>query len=235
MNQSIALPYFVHPRNKATVGFGSAIFAAILYMMSNHFPLFEPQLLPMTAVDHLIPFWPSMVWVYLSEYFLILSAFFMDDDLKMANRFVCAFIALQLISSALFFAYPTSFPRLLFPMPMDADPGSAFILNFIRQADTPGNCAPSLHVSSCYLASFVFLEIKGKKRWLFLPYFFWATAVAFATMATKQHYLIDVILGLLLGYAVYWYFIHKVEYYTLIPRNLSPVRFKEKVFRCNSL
>lgn len=232
---SFSLPYFLYPWNKATVGFGSAIFAAVFYMLTNHFPLFESSLLPFTTIDRITPFIPSTVWIYLSEYFLILSAFFVDSDLRKANRFVYGFLFLQFISNAIFLAFPTHYPRQWFPIPIGTDPASEFILNIIRNADTASNCAPSLHVSCCYFASFVFLEVKGPKRFLFPVYFLWATLVGISTLTTKQHYLVDVVLGFIFGILAYWFFVQKVNYYLPIPKDLGTVRVRGKTLRFPSV
>jgi membrane-associated phospholipid phosphatase len=58
-----------------------------------------------------------------------------------------------------------------------------------------------LHVSSCYLSSFVFLDEQRKK----FPFFFaWATLVGVSTLTTKQHYIIDVVAGFALAVVSYW-------------------------------
>ena len=108
------------------------------------------------------------------------------------------------------------FPRDLFPLPSGADAGvhaidawTRFHIEGLRKIDTPLNCAPSLHVSSCFLASYLFLNEQRKK----FPFFFtWAILIAFSTLTTKQHYVFDIISGIGLSAVSYLIFYRWVRY-----------------------
>jgi len=204
-----SLPIFLTKQNKY---FYSALWVLIggsLYMLSNHFPIFPPRLLPMTDLDRAIPFIPQSIWIYSSEMFLFFSVYIISKDLVNANKYLYSFLALQLVSVAIFFLWPTTYPREQFPTPLDLDRWSAALFNNLRDVDTPGNCLPSLHVSSVYLSSFVYLDEQKKK----FPFFFiWATLIAITTLTMKQHYVADVVSGF--GIAVVMYFIfHRVVKY----------------------
>lgn len=204
-----ALPLFLTRKNKYFV---SAIWVALgasLYLGTNHFPMFTPQMLPMTAWDKSIAFVPWTVWIYSSEIFLYFAVYGFSRDLVNANKYLYSFLALQASSCLIFLLWPTTYPRELFPLPTDLHPWTAHIFNNLRNVDTPGNCLPSLHVSSCYLSSFVYLD---EQRGKFPIFFGWATAIAVSTLTTKQHYIIDVVAGLAMAIVMYIIFHRLVPY-----------------------
>ena len=209
------LPLFLTRENKyfsAILIFG---FAVAAYLLSNHFPLFPPQLLPMTWLDRTIPLIPNTVWIYTSEGFLFLTVYALCKDMANANKYLYSFLSLQIVSVIIFWIWPTTYPRDLYPIPADVNALTYYMFHNLRDVDTPGNCCPSLHVSSVYLSSFMYLDEQREK----FPFFFlWATAVAVSTLTTKQHYLIDVVTGLLMAVIFYWIFHRYVSYRARAPK-----------------
>jgi membrane-associated phospholipid phosphatase len=165
----------------------------------------------MSSWDKAIPFLPHTVWIYTSEMFLFFSVYILSKDIVNANKYLYSFLALQIVSVAIFMAWPTTYPRELYPLPLDLDPWTTHIFNNLRGIDSPANCLPSLHVSSVYLSSFVYLDEQKKK----FPFFFgWATAIALSTLTTKQHYIIDVVAGFGIALLMYLIFHRYVKYQT---------------------
>jgi membrane-associated phospholipid phosphatase len=207
--RSFSLPIFLTQQNKYMFSILWVIIGFGLYEMSNHYPIFNPQLLTMTAWDKAIPFWPHTVWVYSSEMFLFFSVYILSKDLINANKYLYSFLALQIVSVAIFLIWPTTYPRELYPLPTDLDPWTNHIFSNLRGVDSPSNCLPSLHVSSVYISAFVYLDEQKKK----FPFFFlWATAIALSTLTTKQHYIIDVVGGFLIALTMYLIFHRCVKY-----------------------
>lgn len=205
-----SIPLIITKENKYSMGLVLAVVATTMYMTTNHIHFFTPQLLPMGAIDRAVPFLPHTVWIYTSEYYLFLTVYLLCKDVQNLNRYAYAFLALQSVSVLIFVFWPTTYPRDLFPLPEDLDPLTYWLFTSLRQTDNPASCAPSLHVSSVYLSSYMFLnEQRGK-----FPFFFlWATAVALTTLTTKQHYLIDVITGFLMSVIIYWIFGNLFSYH----------------------
>jgi membrane-associated phospholipid phosphatase len=207
--KSFTLPIFLTKQNKY---FYSALWVLIggtLYLTSNHNPIFPPQLLPMSAFEKSIPFIPWTYWIYSSEMFLFFSVYIVCKDLVNANKYLYSFLAVQITSVCIFMLWPTTYPRDLFPMPTDIDHLTAICFGNLRSVDNPNNCFPSLHVSSVFLSSFVYLDEQREK----FPFFFgWAVLIAISTLTTKQHYIADVVSGLGLAIVMYYIFHRVVKY-----------------------
>lgn len=203
------LPLIVTRRNKITAGALLWLFASAVYLTSNHFPIFEPQFLLMTPIDLAVPFIPNTLWIYISEYVFFVIIYLLCRDEENLNRYVYSFFALQTTSVLIFWLWPTTFPREAFPLPDDLNAATYFVFSNLRELDSPNNCFPSLHVSSVFLTSFIFLNEQKKK----FPFFFcWAAAIAFSTLTTKQHYFVDVLGGLAMAIIFYALFHRMVAY-----------------------
>ena len=73
--------------------------------------------------------------------------------------------------------------------------------------DSNGNACPSLHVAASVMSClwlYVMLRKVGAPAWLNAANLLWCAGIVFSTMATKQHLLLDVLAGALLGVAVGW-------------------------------
>ena len=206
---SWTLPLFMTEENKYPIGFILFVVAIGLYLPANHFHFLQPKLLPMLWIDSAIPFLPNTVWIYISEYFFFIIVYLTCKDLMNLNKYFYSFLTLQSVSVIIFWIWPTTYPRNLYPLPTDLNPFTYTVFNSLRMTDTPANCCPSLHVSSVYLSIFIFLNDQKEK----FPFFcIWGTAIAISTLTTKQHYLIDVFSGFLMALLTHWVFHKFVSY-----------------------
>ena len=210
------LPTVVSRETKYTVGAMMFGLATLLYLASNRYHFIEPRMLPMSWVDFAVPFVPKSVWIYASESMLFTVVYITCKNISNLNKYIYSFLTLQAVSVLIFWFWPTTYPRDQFPLPVDLDALTFYLFDSLRHADTPANCCPSLHVSSCYLSSFIFLD---EQRGKFLFFFLWATAVAVSTLTTKQHYLIDVVTGFLMAVVMYWIFHRQVNYRDTLQAN----------------
>jgi membrane-associated phospholipid phosphatase len=208
-----ALPIFMTRQNKWPVGVAVFIVAVALYLASNHIHIFPPQLLPMSWIDQAVPFLPNTVWIYISEYLFFVYVYASAKDMVNFNKYIYSFSFMQIVSVIIFWIWPTTYPRDAFPLPDDLNALTHWTFSNLRATDTPANCCPSLHVSSVYLSSFIFLDDQRKK----FPFIFlWGTAIAASTLTTKQHYLVDVIAGFLMAVLCYWFFHKMVPYRSIV-------------------
>jgi len=209
-DRSWALPLFLTDENKARWSVGAAILAAVLYLTSNHLHLSPPQYLPFTWIDESAPFIPLSVWIYISEYVYFIFVYFAIRDNVTLNKYLYSITTLQVVSVAIFWLWPTTYPRMNFPVGPEVDWMTRLTFEILRTADTPANCCPSLHVSSVYLSSLVLLDDEEPGK--FRAFFVWGTLIAMSTLTTKQHYFVDVVAGLLMAVTCYW-LIHRMARY----------------------
>lgn len=203
------LPQLIHDRKSKWFFFflGGAA-TLILYQWTNRFYWTEPQPLKFDAVDRMMPFWPWTVWVYFTEYIFFIVAYFGLRSQELVTRYFYAYMAILLVSIGIFIVFPVTFPRADYPV--EGVTFSEQALLFLRTyMDSPSNCLPSLHVSSCYISALCFWPENRKKAWWFIG---WSTLVAISTMTSKQHYFIDVWTAMILTAIFFWVFFYRVEF-----------------------
>jgi membrane-associated phospholipid phosphatase len=204
----ITLPNLVKDRLTKWVFFivGAAC-TLVLYQITNRNHLYPPQYLEFGWLDHRMPFWPWTIWIYFTEYVIFFSAYFGLRKKEHITRYWYSYMAILLFSIVVFIFYPVTFPRNLYPT--EGITVSEKALDFLRTyMDSPANCLPSLHVSSCFISAFCFWQESKKKSALF---FLWSVLVSISTMTTKQHYFIDVWTSFFLCVASYYVFFYRVK------------------------
>jgi len=114
--------------------------------------------------------------------------------------------ALCLTGLALFYVWPSQIPTI--PKDPTDFPGFAIL----RGVDASGNACPSMHVAVAIFTAIWVDHIFRAVRtpvWLRIVNAAWFLAIAYSTLATRQHVVFDVIAGALLGVAfaipsLYW-------------------------------
>jgi membrane-associated phospholipid phosphatase len=174
--------------------FISLFFCAYLYLLKN--PAFPVVTVPLTVVDAWIGFAPIALIPYLSLWiYCALPVQLMPARRRLLNFgfWVAAMCAFAL---AIFYWLPNAVP----PANIDWEqyPGVAFL----KGVDAAGNACPSLHVATAVYASFwlYWLMREMGMGWRAQTIqVLWAVAIVYSTMATKQHVLLDVLAGTVLG------------------------------------
>lgn len=210
------MQYFCTQKNKNLIFFIVVIYSVVGYFLTNHYPYFEPKVLPFLVIDEMVPLLPWWMWIYITMYPMMYVAFLMldksEEDTKLLNQSLFGFTLLQTIAFIVFFFFPTTYPREQFVFNLDQmDLGTRTLFQFIHSNDKPTNCLPSLHVANCFIVSFFLYE---KYRQRFYYFIGWTFLVCFSTMATKQHYFYDVVVGFicaLLCYLIAFKWIHFYE------------------------
>jgi hypothetical protein len=217
-----SLPHVAGLERKGLTGILFFFLMWAMYASSNHQKFFEAHQLPMLWIDTVVPFIPETFWIYISEFVLFAVVFSKIQDVISLNRYLWSFFFLQATSVLIFWVWPTTFPRGDFPLTEEVDFVTRGAFSIFRSLDDPSNCAPSLHVSSCYLSALYFW---GRNTKWFLGISAWATAVAISTLTTKQHYVVDIFAAIPLTLTIYWVFYHRVEYRS---RVAAPIRSDSK-------
>ncbi|MFN7147272.1 MAG: phosphatase PAP2 family protein, partial [Myxococcota bacterium] len=163
--------------------------------------LSEPaRLLPLTDLDRAIPFLPWTVWIYGSGSKAALLAWLLVPDGRAGRRLFLTLALCSVVTCTFFVLWPTTYPRELYPLPA-GDTATLVELADLRAADSPTNCFPSLHVALAWGLALCWSGFLRRGR--FLP-LVWAAAVSVGTLTTKQHYVVDVPAGALIGVGAWW-------------------------------
>jgi membrane-associated phospholipid phosphatase len=175
-------------------------FTAYFHML--RYPVHPVMTMPLTALDRWIPFQPSLLGVYVSLWFYVGVAPGLMLELRPMLLHGLRAAALCGVGLACFYFWPTSVPAAA---PVDLQQHPAFAL--LHGVDAAGNACPSLHVATAVFSAFWIdlalrqIHAPGSLRWFNAA---WVLAIAYSTLAIKQHVVLDVLAGALLGLAFSW-------------------------------
>jgi membrane-associated phospholipid phosphatase len=174
----------------ATLGF------CVPYFMIGNYPVFPVRELPVSAVDRLVAFRPEgWVWVYQSIYVPINLIPWLTERREDLRRYAVAFALACCVSFIVFVLVPVRGPR---PPVVEAS-GMYWLL---QRYDGPLNSMPSLHAALLVLTLCHGRRILGGElpRGAGALAVVWAGLILYSTLATKQHYALDIVAGGLLGW-----------------------------------
>lgn len=145
------------------------------------------------AMDDAIPFVP----IFIIPYFIFniiywLSFLYAAVKDKEFNGLVTAHLLIYTISLLVYALYQTTTVR---PVVTGEDIFSQLV-RYTYASDQPFNLLPSLHTSSAVILAMYYIKIKNKYHVLMTIY---CVVVVFSTVLVKQHHVVDVLSGLLLG------------------------------------
>jgi membrane-associated phospholipid phosphatase len=156
---------------------------------------------PELALDRVVPVRAAWSVIYGSLFLAALLPVFVVHRQELIRRTILAFLMVWLFSYACFLAYPTIGPR---PAVVAGDDFFAWALRVIYSSDVRYNCLPSLHVAQCFLAALACYRVH---RGVGAVALVWAFLVGISTLYTKQHYVLDVIAGIILACVAYVMFL----------------------------
>ncbi len=167
------------------------------YLFLSRHALFPIHPLPMMWLDKWAGFQPHpWAWVYESIFLLTSVIPWLMVSREELRRYVTGFALLSGVCFVVFALFPVASPR---PANLEAN---AFLI-FITRVDGPLNAFPSLHagclVYTLALASRLFG--RGRSSIVAALLLVWAGLILFSTLATKQHYALDLLAGGLIGWA----------------------------------
>lgn len=180
---------------------GTSAFTWVFFIAYFHllrYPVNPVTLMPLTALDHLLPFQPHMLGIYLSLWFYVGIAPGLQLSFIELLVYGLWIGLLCLTGLGIFYFWPTEIPL---PMPHMA--GFAGF-DLLRGVDAAGNACPSMHVAVAVFSAIwidVLLRLSHVPAWPRLLNAAWFLAIAYSTLAIKQHVVLDVLAGVLLGFA----------------------------------
>jgi membrane-associated phospholipid phosphatase len=149
---------------------------------------------PMLAIDRWVPFSPEWISVYQSIYLMLPVAFLAGtrEDLR---RFALGLVGFTLVIFTCFILVPVCGPRL-------ASCPTTGMYGFLVRNDLPFNTFPSGHMASAAYFCCVAIQLTSGRlcRICSVVFPIWVLLIAYSTMATKQHYFVDIPAGVLLGW-----------------------------------
>ncbi|HKP85717.1 MAG TPA: phosphatase PAP2 family protein [Blastocatellia bacterium] len=170
---------------------GYVIFCA-LYMLTGRIHLASPSPLPLLFIDRLIPFIGWTVWIYHTQFFILLFAVGALETSAGISRTLYSMGLASALSFCVFFFYPTELPRPT----VETGGLTAQAFQLLYAIDPATNCFPSLHVALAWLAALGVAEERARAGTFAVV---WAALISLSTMTTKQHYFIDVMAGVLVA------------------------------------
>ena len=172
---------------------------------------------PAIALDRAMPLAAAWALVYGALYlFLILLPVFVVRQEEHIRRTVLAYLSIWITAYVCFLLYPTMASR---PSIVTGHGFAAWGLRFLYGADPPFNCFPSLHVAHSFVSALTSYRVN---RGLGIASIVGASLVGVSTLYTKQHYIADVVAGIVLACIAYLVFLRNVNV-PMIDRRLAPL------------
>lgn len=155
-----------------------------------------------TKWDQRINFDPRWVWIYSGLYYpmILLAALSVPTWHEYAYTVGC-FLSLLAVQVTFFVLWPVAIPAHWRDVPRYAHPRSMRMLDMVWSYDKLRNSLPSMHVS---VAMMVDLTIGHNWPGMGLVCAAFPLLIAISALKTKQHYVVDVVPGALLGAATFF-------------------------------
>ena len=195
---------------KAALSVGLTLVFCVPYFTLQRFPLLPARTLPLSAIDRTIDFDPRWIWAYQSVYLLLAIVPWMATTRRELRQYARGFLVLSAVGFAFFLLLPIRGPR------PDTD-AAGFMFRVLRSYDQPVNCFPSLHVGlAVYTVLFGARLARDRmtvstRRAVVSLAWLWTTLIAYAALATKQHYALDLPAGALVACVCHGWNCHNLQ------------------------
>jgi hypothetical protein len=200
-HRKLVLRLTAHLRFKLVAGGVMTIAFFTAYFLLQRFPVFAVTEIPVTSVDRIIGVHPNAVFLYLSLWLYIPIYPWLTDDRRELVLYCRTLGGLCLLGIVTFFFSPTSVP------PLRSSEAYQPALHFLDTIDGLMNACPSLHATFAVFSGLCnqrLLRRLGDRGLLGGANWIWCGGILYATLATKQHVLIDMICGGMLGILGCW-------------------------------
>jgi membrane-associated phospholipid phosphatase len=154
----------------------------------------------LTVVDERIPRRAGWVWIYTALYYpmVVIGAVISSHDLRQFAYTVGIYIVLLVVLTAAYFAKPVRTPEHWRAFQHTASVHHR-LLAWVQRIDGANNCFPSGHAAISVLTGYLLVGPLG-----LVPGVAYALLVCLSCLFCKQHYLIDVLGGAVLGAGCAW-------------------------------
>ncbi len=177
------------------IGLYLAFFAVVyLYVLFNRKLTAKHEIC--LALDRKIPLIPAFCIPYLSYLPLLYGGVLLGMVILPFIQFQQMIASLVITMGVAYFLYVVMPTRIVRP-PVPENSRFSGIIKAIYEWDRPTNLFPSLHVANTVVIALFLLPLAP------ILFSLWAVSIVLSTLFTKQHYLPDVLGGLILSLSVY--------------------------------
>ena len=159
-------------------------------------PAYPITQMPLTPLDHWIPFQPSMLIPYLSLWFYVGTAPAFQRNFGELVAYGLWVGGLCITGLGLFYFFPTAVP----PLTIDVSGYPGFAV--LQGVDASGNACPSMHVAAAIFTALRLADVLRQARvpapWRWANTL-WFAAIVWSTVAVRQHVVLDALAGAALG------------------------------------
>jgi len=166
------------------------------YFWTQNHPIRKSRSLQLKADDY-FTLKPRWVWVYSGLYYpLIILVVITSDSMREFNYMSVSYFILLFMQMIFFMFIPVATPAH-WRENIKGNSLSIRMLKLVQRFDKTSNCFPSMHVSIAMLSAMHFMNSSlGLTYWpLLFPFL-----IALSALYTKQHYIVDLIPGAILGW-----------------------------------
>lgn len=148
---------------------------------------------------------PGWVWIYSGLYYPAIGAVVLSArDVRYFNYMAFSYFVLLAFQMAAFLVFPVEVPPEWRQQVASADTPSHRFLALVQRFDARSNCFPSMHVS---VATLTALHIARNVPSLGIAGATFVALIALSCVYTKQHYIMDIPFGLMLGWLSFQIFL----------------------------
>jgi membrane-associated phospholipid phosphatase len=174
------------------------VYGPYLFLQYHHF--FPPTELHPTPFDQWIPFDDRLVWIYLSACLLMPIGPVLMITRDQLYRYAAGIVVISVVADVVFVFHPTICPR-------PNSTATEGLYQCLVAVDQPFHGFPSLHAAFAIYSAFcawrIFREF-DQRHYANVAVGAWAALILYSTLATKQHMLLDIVGGSVLGTSVYF-------------------------------
>jgi membrane-associated phospholipid phosphatase len=181
---------------------GTTVFMSLFFVGYFHVlrhPVYAVTQMPLTALDRAIGFYPPALAAYVSLWVYVVIPPSLLLNLRELIAYGWWIGGLCMLGLTCFFFWPTAVP----PHALDFAQHPGF--QVLQGIDASANACPSLHVGTAVFSSIWLDRLlweMGAGRAVRALNWGWVAAIAYSTLAIKQHVALDVYAGILLGAAM---------------------------------
>jgi membrane-associated phospholipid phosphatase len=150
-----------------------------------------------TKLDQKIPYIPLFAMVYFSTYIFVVQPFFILSNTRQFYWMLDSFVSISVISSLIHATVPSKIERV---EQVAAGGVSGWMLDLFQRTCKPYGNFPSMHVGLSVPVVAAYFMIGGPVIGSIMCV--WAVLIAISTLYTKQHYILDVLTGLIGGFVI---------------------------------